>query len=67
MAENDVVQAERLIVFFGNVPSSALKAGLIPRLATSEWGKKVIVGLAKRPDLPTTVSKAVAAELKAGK
>ncbi|MER9548341.1 KAP family P-loop domain protein [Mesorhizobium sp. M0322] len=67
LAEADVMQAERLIVFFGNMPSSALRAGLIPRLGTSEWGKKVLVGLAKRSDLAETVSKAVNSALKAGK
>ncbi|AWI55923.1 KAP family NTPase [Sinorhizobium fredii] len=67
MAEADVVQAERLIVFFGNVHSSAIKTGLIPRLGTSEWGKKVLVGFGKRTDLSPPVSKAVNSELKGGK
>lgn len=66
-AEADGVQADRLTVFFGNIPSSAIKPGLIPRLGTSEWGKDVLVALGKRTDLSLPVSKAISAALKAGK
>jgi predicted KAP-like P-loop ATPase len=54
-AEADGVQADRLTVFFGNIPSSAIKPGLIPRLGTSEWGKDVLVALGKRTDLSLPV------------
>jgi len=67
VAEADHVQADRLTVFFGSIPSSAIKAGLIPRLEISEWGKRVLVALGKRTDLSPPVSKAVNGALKAGK
>ncbi|MCQ1779415.1 KAP family P-loop domain protein [Neorhizobium galegae] len=67
IAEADKVQADRLIVFFGNVSSSAIKTGLIPRLGTTEWGKAVLIGLGKRKDLSDPVSRAVGAALKEGK
>ncbi len=67
VADADRAQADRLTVFFGSIPSSAVKAALIPRLEPSEWGKRVIVALGKRNDLSGPVAKAVTAALKAGK
>ena len=66
-AEADKVQADRLVVFFGNIPSSAIKTGLIPRLGTTDWGKAVLVAFGKRTNLSEPVSKAVNAALKEGK
>ncbi len=66
-AAADKTQAERLGVFFGNVASTAIKTGLIPRLGTTDWGKAVLIGFGKRNDLSEPVSKAVNAALKEGK
>lgn len=67
IAEADRAQADRLTVFLGNISSSAIKTGLIPRLGTSEWGRQVLVALGKRTDLSIPVSKAINAALKVGK
>lgn len=59
VADADVTQAGRLVVFLGGVPSSALKPSLIPRLGTSEWGKQTLAVFTKRNDLPATVANAL--------
>jgi predicted KAP-like P-loop ATPase len=67
VADADPTQAERLVVFLADLPSSAFKASLIPRLETSEWGQNTLIALGRRNDLPTPVEKAVRAALGKGK
>jgi predicted KAP-like P-loop ATPase len=67
VADADPAQADRLVVFLAGIPSTALKASLIPRLETSEWGKSTLIALGRRTDLPQTVEKAVNSALGKGK
>lgn len=67
MADADATQAERLVNFLVERPSSALKTPIVPRLGAREWGEKAIVNLAKRTDLPLPFSKALNQEMKVKK
>lgn len=67
MADADKTQASRLVVFFESVASTSLKPGLIPRLETSEWGRRVLIDFGQRSDLPVPVGKAVTSALNKGK
>lgn len=67
VADADKTQASRLVVFFESVASTSLRSGLIPRLETSDWGKKVLIHFGQRSDLPGPVGKAVASALTKGK
>ncbi|NEI19772.1 hypothetical protein GUK30_10135 [Rhizobium leguminosarum] len=63
IADADPAQAERLVNFLIERPSSALKTPIVPRLGAREWGKRAIVHLAKRTDLPLPFSKALNQEM----
>lgn len=67
LADADSAQAERLIVFLADRPASGFKAAIVPRLNSRGWGKRAIIALAKRSDLPAPFSKALNQVLKAGK
>ncbi len=59
MADADATQAERVVNFLIDRPSSALKTPIVPRLGARDWGKRAIIHLAKRTDLSVTFSKAL--------
>jgi len=65
IADADSAQADRLVVFLVERPTSAYKAGIVPRLSVREWGKKAIVLLAQRSDLPAPLTKALKQAMRA--
>ncbi|AVA23693.1 KAP family P-loop domain protein [Rhizobium sp. NXC24] len=66
-ADADTAQAERLIVFLVERPASGYKPAIVPRLKVREWGKRAVVLLGKRSDLPAPFTKALNQALKEGK
>lgn len=51
--------------FLSEVPSSQIKAGIVPRLGQTEWGRRVLTGFLARSDLTPQTRKAIVAAGKA--
>lgn len=54
-----------VVAFLSDVPSTQIKAGIVPRLNQTNWGRRVLTGLLGRGDLTTQTRKAIAAAGKA--
>lgn len=50
-----------VVAFFSEVPSSQIKAGIVPRLSQTDWGRRVLTNFLGRSDLTTQTRKAIAA------
>ncbi|MGV3458155.1 KAP family P-loop NTPase fold protein [Sphingomonas sp.] len=50
-----------VVAFFSEVPSNQIKAGIVPRLSQTDWGRRVLTGFLARGDLTTQTRKAIAA------
>jgi len=54
-----------VVAFLSDVPSTQIKAGIVPRLNQTDWGKRVLTGFLGRGDLTPQTRKAIAAAGKA--
>lgn len=50
-----------VVAFLSEVPSNQIKAGIVPRLSQTDWGRRVLTGFLARGDLTTQTRKAIAA------
>jgi predicted KAP-like P-loop ATPase len=50
-----------VVAFFSEVPSNQIKAGIVPRLSQTDWGRRVLTGFIARGDLTPQTRKAIAA------
>lgn len=48
-----------IVAFFSEVPSSQLKASIVPRLSQIGWGKEVLTTVLARNDIETSMRKAI--------
>lgn len=59
--------ARVVVAFFSEVPSSQIKASIVPRLAAIAWGQEVLTAFHKRGDLAGPAKNAVTKSLKGHK
>jgi predicted KAP-like P-loop ATPase len=50
-----------VVAFLSEVPSNQIKAGIVPRLSQTDWGRRVLTGFLARGDLTPQTRKAIAA------
>lgn len=50
-----------VVAFLSEVPSNQIKAGIVPRLSQTDWGRRVLIGFLARGDLTPQTRKAIAA------
>lgn len=50
-----------VVAFLSEIPSSQIKASIVPRIDQTDWGKRVLTGFLSRGDLTTQTRKAIAA------
>lgn len=50
-----------VVAFLSEVPSNQIKAGIVPRLSQTDWGRRVLTSFLARGDLTTQTRKAIAA------
>lgn len=55
-----------IVAFFSEVPSSQIKASIVPRLSQVEWGRRVLAGFLSRNDITPQARKAIVAAGRAG-
>ncbi|MCJ2054523.1 KAP family NTPase [Methylobacterium sp. J-070] len=65
VADGDVDQAKRLVVFLSNLQSSALQPPVVLRIRETAWGEEVLAEWKERSDLPETMRKIMARKPKA--
>jgi len=64
LANASSASASLVIAFFDAVPTSQIKAPLVPRLANTEWGKQVLTSLNAREDIKGSAHRAIQAAMK---
>lgn len=56
--------ARTIVAFFSDLPSSQIKASIVPRLATLNWGQEVLTAFHKRGDMAGPTKNAIAKSMK---
>lgn len=64
VASASPASAAGVVAFLGEVTAAQIKPAIAPRLATTDWGKKVLTSWLQRGDLKGSVLKAVQNEMK---
>lgn len=55
-----------VVAFYSEVPSSQIKAGIVPRLSQTDWGRRVLTNFLGRSDLTPQTRRAIVAAGKKG-
>lgn len=64
LASASSASASLVVAFFAEVPTSHVKASLVPRLANTEWGKQILTSLNARDDIKGPAHKAIQTAMK---
>lgn len=64
LADTSSASAPLIVAFFAEVPTSQIKAPLVPRLANTEWGRQVLTSLNAREDIKGPPHKAIQTAMK---
>ena len=64
LASASTASASTVVAFFAEVPTSQVKASLVPRLANTEWGKQILTSLNARKDIKGPAHKAIQTAMK---
>ena len=67
LAAASTTSARAVVAFFSEVPSSQIKASIVPRLAALVWGQEVLTAFHKRGDLAVPAKNAVTKSMKGEK
>ena len=54
-----------VVAFLTEIPSNQIKAGIVPRISQTDWGRRILTGFLSRTDLTPQTRKAIVAAGKA--